>query len=78
MQETEHNLESNPGKTLAARIVVLCIGGLLVYAALPTPLEGGTWWANTAHAPFIAGVAALVFAICAPNRWCGSLVMLIP
>jgi cytochrome c oxidase assembly factor CtaG len=78
MQDREHNMESNPGKALAARIVVFCIGGLLIYAALPTPMLGSNWWGNTAHIPFIAGAVALVFAICAPNRWCGALVMLIP
>ena len=78
MQEREPNLESNPGKTLAARVVVGCIGGLLMYAALPSPIDIANWWQETAHIPFITGVFALAFALAAPNRWCESLVMLVP
>jgi hypothetical protein len=78
MQEPEHSLESNPGKTLAARIIVLCVGGLLVYAALPSPLESDTWWDKTASVPFFAGVIVLFLGIFAPNRWCESLAALIP
>jgi cytochrome c oxidase assembly factor CtaG len=66
----KHNLNSNPGRGLAVRIVVGGAGGLLIYAALPFPLEGDSWWDYTAHAPFIAGVIALVLAVCAPARWC--------
>jgi hypothetical protein len=78
MQDNEHNLESNPAKALAARVIVGCLGGLIVYAALPTPLQSASWWEHTAHFPFVAGVIALAFAACAPDRWCESLVLLIP
>jgi hypothetical protein len=78
MQETEHNLESNPGRALAGRLVVACIGGLLVYVALPHPLDVNSWWDQTAGFPFIAGVIALAFAILAPSRWCEFFIFLVP
>jgi len=74
----EPSLESNPARALAARAVVGCIGALLVYFALPTPLQSDSWWSQTAHIPFVLGVAALIFAFFAPNRWCESLVALAP
>ena len=74
MQEDEYNLSSNPGRAIAARIIVGCIGGLLIYSALPLSLEGSGWWDDTARLPFIGGVIALALAVCAPARWCELLI----
>jgi hypothetical protein len=78
MQKDEPTFESNPAKALAARLIVGCIGGVLLFASLPTPLDTSNWWEHTAHLLFIAGAIALAFAIFAPKGWCDSLVMFIP
>ncbi len=78
MPKNDHTFESNPAKALAARLIVGCIGGLLLFAALPVPLEISNWWEHTAHFAFIAGAIGVAFAIFAPNRWCESLVWLLP
>jgi len=77
-RDDDHTLESNPAKALAARVIIGCIGGVLLFAALPTPLDPSTWWEHTAHLVFIAGFALLAFAIFAPKGWCDALVELIP
>jgi hypothetical protein len=74
MHEREPSLVSNPARALTARIAVGCLGGLLVYFALPTPLDMGNWWEQTAHLPFVGGAIALLLAIFAPSRWCEMLI----
>lgn len=74
MQEKQRSLESNPARVLVVRLIACCIGGLLVYAALPSPLEVGTWWDRTSLLPFLAGIAVLALAVFAPARWCELLI----
>src|SRR5258706_692472 len=78
MPEPDYKLRSNPATALISRVVILCIGGLMLYAALPTPFGQADWWNQTSEIPFIAGGAPLLFGIFAPNRWCEQLVSIWP
>lgn len=78
MSENEQRLASNPATAVAARVVLMCIGGLLIYVALPSPIDSHAWWEGTSGVPFVLGVLALALAILAPNRWCEGVVALFP
>jgi len=60
-------------------LFVGCIGGGLIFTALPTPpLDISTWWQHTDHVLFLAGVVAIVFAIFVPKGWCDAVVWRFP
>jgi len=75
--EPGDSLKSNPARVLVVRAFVLGVGGLLIYAALPNPFDSATWWQQTAHEPFIAGVLVALGGVLAPTRWLESLIVAI-
>ena len=74
MAEPDYKLRSNPATAFVARIVILCVGGLLIYVGVPMPFQQADWWDHTSKIPFILGLAALLFGILAPNRWCEEVI----
>jgi hypothetical protein len=73
MDKGDQTMQSNPARTAAARLVVGCVGAVLIYVALPHPFDSQTWWRDAALPPLAAGAFALVLALVAPTSWCEAL-----